>query len=121
MPATIEVTKQLLETVGRTRRSHPSMSRRDKAALAKKYGITYHQVMRIRAIYGRLHNLAPNPGSPRSLSVEQEQELLRLLDLREQLTNKALARRFGISHKSIPSLSHRLRKNRLAKPKDGGH
>ena len=86
------------EAIGATRATRPRITDAEARALAEEYGISKKWAQELRTQYARKHELKrpPRPLTLR-LTTEQRLEIQELLRLRRTLSDKGLARRFGVT------------------------
>lgn len=102
---------QLSETaraeIMKTRETHPAMPAEDIRALAAKYGVPVYRVKLLRTLHAQLNGLS-SPGPPRRVPQHRERELLLLLLLQRELTDAAIAARFGMCKETLTKYRRRL-------------
>lgn len=99
----------------KTRETHPRMRSAELKALATKHGVTFGYAVRLRALHAARKGLPREIGRAPVIDAHQERELLVLLLLQRQLTDVALAQRFGISVNTFSTRKTRL----LCRPRNG--
>lgn len=92
------------EAIGATIITAPWMSGPELQALGERHGVSAKWVERLRLHYAREHGI-DKISRPHGLTLEQRREVVRLIALRRSLSNKRLARRFGVTEHLVKHLA----------------